>query len=687
MTENLVSQDKPVSPDSSEQKENPDPPSNKPYFISPNSSLLFLAFASLGVVYGDIGTSPLYAIKECFSGPHAIEITRMNILGVLSLVFWSLTMVIGFKYIGTVMKANNHGEGGIFALLALIPADKKINSSQKHSIVVLAALLGASLLYGDGVITPVISVLSAIEGLEVATQAAKNFIVPLTCLVLFGLFYMQSRGTSSIGKIFGPIVFVWFLTISLLGIIQIFKVPDILVAINPIYAIKFFIVNKIHGFVVLGSVVLVITGGEALYADMGHFGRKPLQLSWFAFVFPALLLNYFGQGALLLHTPTMESASNPFYQIVPRTFIYPMVILSTLATVIASQAMISGAFSLTRQAVQLGFLPRINIIHTSASTEGQIYIPFANKLMMIACIFTVLFFKESGRLASAYGMAVTANMVLTSIVFSLVIIYVWKWSLKKAILLVGFFMFFDIAYFGSNVIKFWDGGWFPTVIAITIFIIMTTWKDGRVELAKRIRTTRLPLYILPDGTTSLKQIPGTTHLFEPSQNISNWLPIELLTGEMVSYLDRVPGTAVFMSVSLKSIPPVLMHHLRHIKVLHEQVILLSIKSLDVPSVVIEDTVEVTELGFGFFQIVAFYGFMQTPNVPEIIKEAEKLGLVCDPENITYFLGRETLVISKGGMMPWRKTLFSFMSRNALSATAFFNLPPDRVVEMGMQIRL
>jgi KUP system potassium uptake protein len=652
-----------------------------------SASIIFLAFAALGVVYGDIGTSPLYALKECFHGIHAIDLNRDNILGVLSLVFWSLTMVVSIKYITFIMRADNHGEGGIFALLALTPIEISKISARTRSIVVYAALMSASLLYGDGIITPAISVLSAVEGLEVATHAASGFTVPITCVILFALFFMQSKGTASIGKVFGPVMVLWFLTISILGISQIFQHPDILVAINPFYAFRLFALNHYAAFVVLGSVVLCITGGEALYADMGHFGRRPIRLSWFCFVFPALLFNYFGQGALLLHNP--EVSSNPFYGLVPKSLIIPMVVLATSAAVIASQALISGAFSVTRQAIQLGFLPRLNIIHTSEHTQGQIYIPFINKAMMIGCISIVLIFKESSRLAAAYGIAVTTDMVLTSTVFFFVITKTWNWPLRKAVPLVMFFLFFDLLYFSSNLLKFFDGGWFPVLLASCIFIIMFTWKDGRVELAKRMRAARLPIYKTADGTASLKHIPGTTQLFEPTQHMSHtWLPIELITGEMASTMERVPGTAVFLTVSLKSIPPVMLHHLNHNHVLHEQVILLSIKSKEVPTVSLDDTLEITEVGYGFFQIVAFYGFMQTPNVPEIMAKAIEFGLRMNPETTTYFLGREALVLSrKSKMQNWRKSLFAFMSRNAQPATAYFNLPPSRVIEIGMQVEL
>ncbi len=548
-------------------------------------SKYLLALSALGVVFGDIGTSPLYALKECFYGNHAILLSKENIFGVLSLATWSLTIVICIKYLIFVMRADNRGEGGMFALLALIPTDKTKISKKVRSVVVMAALLGASLLYGDGIITPTISVLSAVEGLEVATSSAKNITVPITCFILFFLFYVQKFGTAKIGQIFGPIMIVWFSTLAILGIVNILKFPQIFYALNPEYAINFFIQNGYKGFLILGSVVLCITGGEALYADMGHFGRKPIQLSWFSIVFPSLILNYYGQGALLLSNPL--SVSNPFYSMVPKLFIIPMVLLATTATVIASQALISGVFSITRQGIQLGFLPRLNIIHTSEEAEGQIYIPSINKAMMIACIFIVIIFKQSSSLASAYGLAVTADMVLTSIVFFFVITKTWKWSLYKAVPLISFFLIFDLSYFSANLLKFLDGGWFPFAVAMFVLNIMLIWRDGRQELGKQIKAGRSKNF--ETGYLSALSVQGlnrgTTQLSDPTfQNSDSELPLELLLGEALPNITRVSGTAVFMSVSLKGIPPVLLHHLKHNQVLHQQVIFLSIKSLDVPVV-------------------------------------------------------------------------------------------------------
>lgn len=616
---------------------------------------LFLALGSLGIVYGDIGTSPLYAVRECFHGTHAIALTDANILGVLSLVFWSLTMVVCVKYVVFVMRADNHCMGGIFALLALIPTGSNRISPRLHSIVVSAAILGASLLYGDGVITPAISVLSAIEGLEVATEAAKPMVVPLTCGILLSLFLVQSRGTGVIGNIFGPIMVVWFATIALLGAKEIIGRPDILQAVNPVHAFRFFAANGFPGIVVLGSVVLCITGGEALYADMGHFGRAPIRLSWLGLAYPSLIINYFGQGALLLSDPNF--AFNPFYGLVPRGLLYPMVCLATIATIIASQAMISGVFSLTQQAIQLGFCPRMQVVHTSRETQGQIYIPEVNYMMMVACIGLVLLFKKSSGLAGAYGIAVTADMAFTSILFFFVITRTWRWSLVKAVPLLVLFLSFDISYFGANLLKIFDGGWITLTLAALIAAAMTTWKDGRAALAKKLSGSRMPLD-------------------------------QFLEDVAAHNPPRVPGTAVFMSVSPVGVPMSLLHHFKHNQLLHEKVVLLSIRSTDTPSVPDQDKVKVEDLGQAFYRIVASYGFMEKPDVPMIMHLASLQGIATDPARTSYYLSRELLLTGGDSkMMRWRKALFAFMSRNARTATAYFDVPPDRVVELGLQIAI
>ncbi|MFT3841277.1 MAG: potassium transporter Kup [Myxococcaceae bacterium] len=621
------------------------------------SSLMTLTLGALGVVFGDIGTSPLYAVQTCFAmkdgkvEPHAVPVAGDTVLGVLSLVFWSLTVVVAVKYIGFIMRADNKGEGGIFALLALVPHDI---SRRTRIAVTMAALFGAALLYGDGVITPAISVLSAIEGLKVATSAADPFVVPLTLIVLLLLFLVQRRGTGGIGKVFGPVMIVWFIAIASLGGYWIVQNPDVLKALNPLFAVAFFAQHQFHGFVVLGSVVLCITGGEALYADMGHFGPSAIRRAWFFLVFPALLLNYFGQGAYLLQRGWTD---NPFYALVPHQLLYPMVALATAATVIASQALISGAFSLTRQAVQMGYFPRVTVVHTSARDFGQIYVPEVNQALAVACVLLVLAFKESGALAAAYGIAVTGTMGITSVVYFYVITHRWKWPVPRALALVALFMTFDIAFFGANLLKFKDGGWFPIAVAAGIFVLMTTWKRGRMILAERFKQTVIP--------------------------VDN-----LLSDLEVNPPHRVRGTAVFMAANTEGTPPVLLHHLKHNQVLHRQVVLMSIVSADQPVVPKAERLEVKSLGNGFFRLLVRSGFMETPNVPELLLQARSLGLVCEPSTTSFYLGRETLLTGgTSGMPKWRKAIFSFVSRNALSATNYFGLPPNRVVELGMQVDL
>jgi len=623
------------------------------------NKILLLAFGSIGVVFGDIGTSPLYTIKACFHGKHAINPSMENVLGVLSLIFWSMIVVVSIKYVVFILQTDNRGEGGIFALLGLLNVNLLTKSDKTtrriRTVLLLGGILGAGLLYGDGVITPAISVLSAIEGLEVATTAATPFVIPLTCIVLILLFSLQHRGTASIGRLFAPIMTLWFLSIGVFGLIQIFSEPAVLKAVNPVYAWDFFLHNGVHGIIVLGSVVLCITGCEALYADLGHFGREAIRVSWFSFVFPALLLNYFGQGALLLAHPEMNI--NPFYKIVPELLLYPMIGLATAATVIASQALISGAFSLTQQAVQLGFCPRVRIIHTSSEIQGQIYIPFVNNALMVACIGVVLGFKESNALAGAYGIAVTGTMIITSLLYGLVLTYDRKWSLWEIIPLVGLFLAFDSAFFVGNFFKIADGGWFPIVVAAAIAIAMTTWKKGREELYRNLVGSRFPL------ESFLVQVPK-------------------------SRMPRVPGTAVFMTLSPVGTPPTLLHHVKHNHVLHEKVVLLSVINTDTPLVSAGQRVRLVDLGQGFYRIEAFFGFMQKPNVPQIMKIAAQYGLITDPMTTTFFLGRETLLTGgQSKMMRWRKTLFAFMSRNAGNPTSYFGIPANRVVELGTQIEL
>ena len=617
---------------------------------------LILAVGALGVVYGDIGTSPLYTVKECFHGTHAIALTPANLLGVMSLIFWSLTMVVLIKYVVFILKADNEGEGGIYALAALFlgKGAKQVSEKTVKRLVILG-IFGAALLYGDGIITPVISVLSAVEGLNVATSAAEPFVLPISCGVIFGLFLFQSQGTERIGKVFGIIMLFWFTSIAALGLAQILRRPEILAALDPRYAVAFFAVNHLHGIVVLGAVVLCITGGEALYADLGHFGRTAIRLSWTVLVFPALLLNYFGQTALLLEVP--QAAVNPFYGLVPRVLLYPMVALSTTATVIASQAMISGVYSLTQQAIQIGYCPRLKIVHTSGQTKGQIYMPWVNTMMMIGCLGLALAFKESSRLAAAYGIAVTGTMAITSLIYYYVTRYNWGWPAWKALVPVVVFLFFDLSYFGANLLKFVDGGWFAMTVAAVLTLIMVTWRDGRALLAKRNEDARMP--------------------------------IEVILKDIQRYkLVRTPGTGAFLSVSPMGTPITLLHLLKHTESLPQRVVLMSVTSANTPYVDRGERLVITDLGQGFHRLIATYGFMETPNVPEILDIATEQGLELDAFSTTFYVNRETLLSTgKAPMASWRKGLFAFLSRNAWNVTTFFGIPPNRVVELGSQVEL
>jgi KUP system potassium uptake protein len=640
-----------ASSDSCPAPHSPAPPSHR----KPDEKTAALALGALGVVYGDIGTSPLYAVRECFNGPHAVELNEVNLLGVASLIFWSLIIVVSTKYVGFILKADNRGEGGIFALLGLLLGSDHQLSPKLRSAVMAAAIFGAALLYGEGIITPSISVLSAIEGLEVATEAAKPFIVPLTCLVLVGLFLVQKRGTSGIGKIFGPVMVVWFATIAAAGLGAILQSPRILAALNPWHAWEFFNVNRLHGFVVLGSVVLCITGSEALYADLGHFGARAIRMTWLGLACPALLLNYFGQCALLIDRP--DAGFHPFYALVPSALLYPMVALSTIAAIIASQALISGAFSLTQQAIQLGFSPRVHIVHTSEKVKGQIYIPSINYALMIACLALVLFFEESSRLAGAYGMAVTATMNITSLLLLIAAVRIWRWPLWKAVPPVALFLCFDVSYFSANLFKFLDGGWIALVVALLVATVFSSWLKGREELRKQLYSGLLPLN---DFLADIERHP----------------------------LARVRGTAVFMTISAQGTPPTLLHHVKHNHVLHEHVVLLTVKAAETPAVADEDRLRIEPLPSGFYRLVAWYGYMETPNVPKVMRLAACFGLPLEPTKTTYYLGRETLLTNgTSPMSPWRKTLFAFMSRNAANPAGYFGIPPNRVVELGAQIRL
>lgn len=618
--------------------------------------LMGLAVGALGVVYGDIGTSPLYALRECFHGQHAVTPTHANVLGVLSLIFWSLILIVSVKYLTFVIRADNRGEGGILALMALaFPEAARRSSCKKTALLVGLGVFGASLLYGDGMITPAITVLSAVEGLEVATPVLKPYIVPTTIVILIVLFAFQRFGTAKVGGVFGPVTFVWFVSIALLGIPHIIHVPAVLAAFNPYYGFRFLVDNGWPGFVVLGSVFLCVTGAEALYADMGHFGRKPIKFAWFAVVFPALILNYLGQGALLLHNPA--AAENPFYRIAPKWSLYPLVVLATAASVIASQALISGAFSLTMQAIQLGYSPRLEIDHTSASERGQIYMPKINWLLMLSCIGLVIGFGSSSDLAAAYGIAVTLTMAITTLLFFFASRNLWGWSPWKAVAVCTVFLSIELAFFAANTIKILNGGWFPLLVAAIIFTLMSTWKTGRIVLGQRLRAGTLPLSMFLE---EVKQSPPP----------------------------RVKGTAIFLAGNPEGTPLALMHNLKHNKVLHEKVVIMNIQTAEAPHVRRADRVRMESLGCNFFRVIGQFGFMEDPDVPQILEACKKLGMDIDEEKTTFFLSRETIIATKKpGMLLWREKLFSLMSRNAQSATAFFRLPPNRVVELGMQVEI
>jgi KUP system potassium uptake protein len=613
--------------------------------------LLVLSLGALGVVYGDIGTSPLYALRECFHGEYAVEVSPANVLGVLSLVLWSLVLVISVKYLGFVLRADNRGEGGILALVALVVPRF---APKKRAWLALLGLFGASLLYGDGMLTPAISVLAAVEGLEVVTPALRPLVLPVTVAILLGLFSIQRRGTSRVGALFGPVVITWFATIAALGVHGIAEHPAVLSAISPHHAVSFFAHNGFHGFTVLAAVFLVVTGGEALYADMGHFGARPIRLGWFWLALPALVLNYFGQGALLLTDP--EAASNPFYRLAPEWAMIPLVALATLATVIASQALISGAFSLTHQAIQLGFAPRLAISHTSAEERGQIYVAPVNWMLAIAACALVLGFGSSSNLAAAYGMSVTANMAITTALLCVVAYQRWGWR-RAAFLLGAVFLPIDLAFFGSNLLKLFHGGWFSLVVAGVVFALMSTWKRGREVLRERLEEAALPLDLfLPDLETST--------------------------------LPRVPGTAVFLTGDPAGTPPALLHNIKHNKVVHERTILLTLITEDVPSVVESERVSVKPLDQGFCRVVARYGFMEVPNVPALLQWVRLDHFPIDLDQVSYFMGREQLIATGGsGTGRWREALFAYLARNAQSATTYFRVPPNRVVELGAQVEL
>lgn len=617
------------------------------------SGLISLSIGAIGVVYGDVGTSPLYTMKEVFAGPHSVPVTSENVLGILSLIFWALTIVISLKYITFVMSANNRGEGGIMALVAL--ALRHRHQRMERYWITLIGLFGVALFYGDGIITPAISILSAVEGLQVVAPNLEKFVIPISLLVLLGLFLIQSKGTAKVGAFFGPVMLVWFAVLALMGYDNICQNTGVLAALDPSYGIHFFVNHGWLAFLALGAVVLSLTGAEALYADMGHFGCNPIRISWFILVFPALILNYFGQGALILGNP--EAIQNPFYLLAPSWALYPLILLSTVATVIASQAVISGAFSMTRQAIQLDYLPRQKLVHTSTSEIGQIYLPAINMMLMIGVIGLVLGFKSSTNLAAAYGIAVTGTMSITTLLALVVAKDSWKWPTPAVIGLGAILLTVDGAFFSSNLLKIPMGGWFPLVLGLAVFTLMFTWRNGRETLMRRLQLSAISL------NTFLNDITQTES-------------------------PRVPGTAIFMTSRHLSLPYPLLQNFDNNKILHEKVILMTVNTEDVPYISDDSRLTVEDLGQGFYRITADYGFMQSFDVPEALLLAKKSGLDIDLSSLIFFLGRESLILSPNpAMNPWLAKLFIILFRFASSPTTFFNIPTGHVMELGIWVEI
>ena len=618
-----------------------------------------LTLTALGVVYGDIGTSVLYAMRECFFGSHSVRPTHDNVLGVLSLIIYSLVLVISVKYVALVMRADNQGEGGVLALTSLVPgrgggAAGVPRLATGRPLLVALGVFGTALLYGDGMITPAISVLGAIEGLEVATPLFQPYVVPITVAILIGLFLIQKYGTHRVGGLFGPIMIIWFMALAGLGLVWIARLPAVLAAFDPRYAVAFFANNGFTGFAVLGAVFLVVTGGEALYADMGHFGKRPIRLAWFGLVLPALVLNYLGQGALLLLEP---STKHPFFLLAPSWALLPLVGLSTAAAIIASQALISGSFSITRQAIQLGLAPRLEVEHTSAREMGQIYVPQVNWALMVATVAIVIGFGSSSALAAAYGIAVTLTMVITVLLLYVVMTERWQWPKPAAAAGMALFMTIDVAFFGANALKVLDGGWVTLAVALALFTLMTTWKTGRRLVAERLTARAVPL----------SQFIATVDAMQPA---------------------RVAGSAVFMTAQPTGTPPALAHNLLYNKVLHHHVVVLAVSTAQQPHVPPNERLSIEHVGHNLFNVGVRYGFMEDPDVPRALEQAREHGLALDMNDLTYFLGRETILVTKRkGMALWRERLFVLMARNAVRATAFFRLPPERVVELGVQVEM
>ena len=619
-----------------------------------NANLAALTVAAMGVVYGDIGTSPLYALRECFHGPYALDVSPLNVMGVLSLILWSLLLIISVKYLTFVLRADNEGEGGIIALMAL--ANRGVDSERQKWLIILLGLFGAGLLYGDGVITPAISVLSAVEGLRMAAPSLENYVIPITIGILVCLFLFQRRGTTHVGRLFGPIMIVWFAIIAIMGIAELIDHPAVLAAVSPHYAVNFFIHNRLDGFLILGVVFLVVTGGEALYADLGHFGTKPIRLAWFAFVLPALVLNYFGQGSLLLNNPNV--AESPFYYLASGPFKIPLVILATVATVIASQAVITGAFSMAYQAVQLGLSPRLKIVHTSKDERGQIYVPAINWLLLFAVVGLVLVFQTSTKLASAYGMAVTTTMVITALLLYIVARNQWGWTVLLAGFVVGLFLVIDLGFFAANLIKVMAGGWLPLLIGVVVCVLMTTWKRGREIVTKSVEPQLADANVL--FTAELEANPP----------------------------NRVDIPAVYLTANTKRVPLALVHNLHHNRVLHQPLALLSIVTEPRPYVPLNERLEINRLEQGICRIIAHYGFKQNPNVPNILDQAKQDGVDFTNPETTFFLGHISVEVTNVQEMPrWRKYLFLWMANNAHDASKYFGIPPGQVVEIGTRLEI
>ncbi len=620
----------------------------------PRQGLARLALGAIGVVYGDIGTSPLYAMKEVFVGHHPLAVDRLHIFGVVSLIFWSLLSIVTFKYVLLVLRADNNGEGGSLALLALIQRRTAGSKQKWGTSLLILGVLATALFFGDCMITPAVSVLSAVEGLATVEARFGTFVIPIAVGILIALFYIQSRGTGGIGKLFGPIMLVYFLTLTVLGVMNIIARPDIIQAIDPRWAIRFIADDGMLAFLALGSVVLAVTGAEALYADMGHFGRRPIEVAWLYLVFPALMINYLGQGALLLDHPT--AAENPFFLMASEDWRLPLVILSTMATVIASQAVITGAFSVVQQAVQLGLMPRLRIEHTSAAEAGQIYIPAVNWALMMMVLLLIFGFKESSNLAAAYGIAVTGTMFISTLMVGVLIRRVWQWPIWVVGLFEGVFLFIDGAYFTSNLTKVPDGGWFPLLVGAIVFTVLTTWSKGRKLMIERLREAAMP--------------------------------IKVFIASAATSASRVPGTAVFMTSTAEGVPHALLHNLKHNKVLHERIVLLTVSIADQPYWPESHRVKREDLGHGFYRVVLRFGFMEEPNVPAALKLAQGSGPEYKMMDTSFFLSRQTLIASdRPGMALWREKLFAWMLRNAESAMEFFRLPSNRVVELGSQVEI